>query len=136
MNYVNVIMCTCTKFQVVWKYIALGYGGYWSLFNWLSILPYHVIWNRHGQECSRISKLSADFMLIQCIKIMSIFLGRDMSGMTFIGSKLVSFNQALVPYKISKVNFWCEENKFLSVCQKRFNKIENSKITYRTYLLP
>jgi hypothetical protein len=26
-NYVYVIMCTCTKFQVVWKYIALGYGG-------------------------------------------------------------------------------------------------------------
>jgi hypothetical protein len=57
-NYVYVIMCTCTKFQVVWKYIALGYGGYWSLFNWLSILPYHVIWNRHCQEWSRISKLS------------------------------------------------------------------------------
>jgi hypothetical protein len=36
-----------------------------------------------------------------------------MSGTTFIGLKLVSFNQTLVPYEISKVNFWCEENKFL-----------------------
>ena len=82
-----------------------------------------VIWKRRGHECSRIWKLSADFTLIQCIKIVSIFLGRDMSpGTTFLGSKLVSLNQALVPCEISEVNFRCAEKKILSVCQKRFNK--------------
>ena len=40
----------------------------------------------------------------------------------FFGSNLVSFNRALVPYEISKVNF-CAEFFFLSVCEKRFNKI-------------
>ena len=54
-------------------------------------------------------------MLIQCIKI---FLGRDMSGTTFLGSKLVSFNQTLVPYNISKVRFRSAEQK----SQKRFDK--------------
>jgi hypothetical protein len=40
----------------------------------------------------------------------------------FFGSNLASFNQTLVvPYEISKVNFHAE-NKFLLVCQKRFNK--------------
>jgi hypothetical protein len=28
-----------------------------------------IHWNRHGHECSRIWKLSANFTLIQCIKI-------------------------------------------------------------------
>jgi hypothetical protein len=30
-----------------------------------------IYWNRHGHECSRIWKLSANFTLIQCIKIVS-----------------------------------------------------------------
>jgi hypothetical protein len=34
-----------------------------------------VIWNRHGHECLRIGKLSANFTLIQCIKIVSRFFG-------------------------------------------------------------
>ena len=32
------------------------------------------------------------------------FLGRDISGTTFLGPNLVSFNRILVPYEISKVN--------------------------------
>jgi hypothetical protein len=44
-----------------------------------------------------------DFTLIQCIKRVSKFLGRDMSGTTFLGSKLVSFNQSLVPDEMLKV---------------------------------
>ena len=87
--------------------------GLWGLLIAVQLTVDLTISCNMKQALPRISKLSADFMLIQCIKIMSIFLGRDMSGMTFIGSKLVSFNQALVPYEISKVNFWCEENKFL-----------------------
>jgi hypothetical protein len=51
--------------------------------------------------------------LSQVIKIVSIFLGRDMSGTTFIGSKLVSFNQTFVPDDISKVSFQCAEKKIL-----------------------
>jgi len=42
-----------------------------------------IIWNNRGYECSWIWKLSADFTLIQCIKIVSICLGRDMSGRLF-----------------------------------------------------
>jgi hypothetical protein len=57
-----------------------------------------IIWNRRGHECSLIWKLSANFTLIQCIKIVSIFLGLDMSGTIFLGSNLVSFNQTFVPY--------------------------------------
>ena len=34
-----------------------------------------IYWNRHGHECSRIKKLSANFTLIQCIKIVSRFFG-------------------------------------------------------------
>jgi hypothetical protein len=47
---------------------------------------------------------------------------RDISGTTFfLGPNLVSFNRTVVPYEISKVNFRIEK-KFLSVCEKRFNK--------------
>jgi hypothetical protein len=92
----------------------------------------HVIWNRRGHECWRIWKLSADFTLIQCIKIVSIFLGWDMLGTTFLGSKLVSFNQILVPYEISKVNFRCAEKKILvstMYVRRDLIKFENIKIT-------
>ena len=53
-----------------------------------------IYWNRHGHECSRIWKLSANFTLTQCIKIVSryfgpryiggdfFFKGRDISGTT------------------------------------------------------
>ena len=44
-------------------------------------------------------------------------------GRLFSGSRLVSLNRTLVvPYEISKVNFHTEKY-FLSVCQKRFNRI-------------
>jgi hypothetical protein len=54
----------------------------------------YIIGNRRGHECSRIWKLSADFTLIQCIKIVSIFLGRDMSETTFfrVETSLVQSN--------------------------------------------
>jgi len=37
----------------------------------------------------------------------------DIFGPRFLGSKLVSFNQTLVPDEISKVNFQCSERRFL-----------------------
>jgi hypothetical protein len=39
-------------------------------------------------------------------------LGRDMSGTTFLGSKLVSLSQTFVPYEISKGNFRCAGKQF------------------------
>ena len=55
------------------------------------------------------------------------FLGRDISGTTFLGPNLVSFNRILVPYEISRVN--AQKKKFLSVSQKRFNKLKNINIS-------
>ena len=67
-----------------------------------------IIWNRHGHECSRIWKLSANFTLIQCIKIVSRFFGpryigddfffraEIYRGRLFLGPNLVSFNRTLV----------------------------------------
>ena len=34
-----------------------------------------IYWNRHGHECSPIWKVSANFTLIHCIKIVSSFFG-------------------------------------------------------------
>ena len=97
---------------------------------WVSSLK-----NNMKQECLWIWKLSADFTLIQCIKIVSIFLGRDMSGTTFLGSKLVSFNQTLVAYEISKISFQCAEEKNSCQYVKRdLIKFENSKIVIKSSL--
>ena len=115
--YVNIEVSKIVR-SLLWE--CISFGGYmWLLLNnniqvlcrpycdCVTIIYVYIIWNRRGHECSRIWKLSTDFTLIQCIKIMSIFLGRDMSGTNFLRSKLVSFNQTLVPYEISKVNFRC-----------------------------
>jgi hypothetical protein len=45
-----------------------------------------------------------------------------------LGPNLVSFNRAVVPYEISKVNFRVE-TKIISVCQKRFNELKNINIS-------
>jgi hypothetical protein len=66
-----------------------------------------IYWSKRGHECSRIWKLFANFTLIQCIKIVSIFFGpryigddffegQDISETTFLGPNLVSFNRTLV----------------------------------------
>jgi len=47
-----------------------------------------IYWNRNGHECSRIWKLSANFTLIQCIKIVSSFLGRNISGTTLFRAEI------------------------------------------------
>jgi hypothetical protein len=87
---------------------------------------YHIIWNRHVHECSNIWKSSGNFTLIHCIKKCRDCLGRDILRTTFffraessfIQSSCRSFIRVIVSYEISKV-------KFLSVCQKRFNKLKN-----------
>ena len=70
-----------------------------------------IIWNRHGHECSRIWTLSGNFTLIQCIKKCQDFLGTAF----FLGSNLVSFNRAIVPYEISKINFRIETKILVSI---------------------
>jgi hypothetical protein len=61
-----------------------------------------IYWNRHGHECSRIWKLSANFTLIQCIKIVSRFFGpryigdEIYRGRLFLGPNLVSFNRTVL----------------------------------------
>ena len=47
----------------------------------------------------------------------------------FLGPNLVSFNRAVVPYEISKVNFRVETKILVSICQKRFNKLKNINIS-------
>jgi hypothetical protein len=45
-----------------------------------------IYWDRHDHECSRIWKLSANFTLIQCIKIVSRYIGDDfILGPRYIG---------------------------------------------------
>jgi hypothetical protein len=61
-------------------------------------------------------------------KVSRLFGPRYIGDDFFLGPNLVSFNQAVVPYEISKVNFRVE-TKFLSVCQKRFNKLKNINIS-------
>ena len=65
---------------------------------------------------------------------MSRFFGpRYIGDDFFLWSNLVSFNRTLVvPYEISKVSFHAE-NVFLSVCQKRFNKLKNINISKTSY---
>ena len=58
-----------------------------------------------------------------------MFIGRDMSRTTFLRSKLVSFNQTLVPYEISKVNFRVQIFFSCEYVRRDLTKSENSKIT-------
>jgi hypothetical protein len=76
-----------------------------------------IIWNRHGLECSRIWKLSGNF-----IKKCRDFLGRGILGTTFfraesslIQSSCRSFIRVIVPYEISKVNFRVETKILVSM---------------------
>jgi hypothetical protein len=57
-------------------------------------------------------------------KSVEMFWAEIYRGRLFLGPNLVSvsFNRNVVPYEISKVNF-------LSVCQKRFNKLKNINIS-------
>jgi hypothetical protein len=81
---------------------------------------FFVIWNRHGLECSRIWKLSGNF-----IKKCRDFLGRDILGTTFIRaeSSLIqlscrSFIRVIVPYEISKVNFRVQTKILVSMSEE------------------
>jgi hypothetical protein len=47
-----------------------------------------IYWNRHGHERSRIWKLSANFTLIQCIKIVSRFFKPRYIGEDFLRAEI------------------------------------------------
>ena len=58
------------------------------------------------------------------------YIGDDffMAESSLVQSSCRSFIGVIVPYEISKVNFRVE-TQFLSVCQKRFNKLKNINIS-------
>ena len=47
-----------------------------------------IYWDRHGHECSRIWKLSGNFTLIQCIKIVSRLFGPRYIGDNFFRAEI------------------------------------------------
>ena len=61
-------------------------------------------------------------------KVSRFFGPRYIGDDFFLGPNLVSFNRTVVPYEISKLTF-AQKQKFLSVCQKRFNKLKNISIS-------
>ena len=70
--------CYCRIYHKFGNFIILNL---FKFVKWKSC--FILIWNRNGHECSRIWKLSANFMLIQSIKKCQDFLGLDISGTTF-----------------------------------------------------
>ena len=61
-------------------------------------------------------------------KVSRFFGPRYIGDDFFLGPNLVSFNRTVVPYEISKLTS-AQKQKFLSVCQKRFNKLKNISIS-------
>ena len=61
-------------------------------------------------------------------KVSRFFGPRYIGDDFFLGPNLVSFNRTVVPYEISKLTS-AQKQKFLSVCQKRFNKLKNINIS-------
>ena len=87
-----------------------------------------IYWSRHGHECSRIWKLSANFTLIQCIEIVSRFFGPTLFRaeiywgqlLTFItgsSSRLlrIRFSADLTMYWFSVCHFRCMKFKPLVI---------------------
>ena len=63
---------------------------------WSNADCFHIIWNRHGHECSRIWKLSGNFTLIQIPehqKVSRFFWPRYIGDDFFLGPNLVSLNR-------------------------------------------
>jgi hypothetical protein len=82
-----------------------------------------IYWNRHGHDCSRIWKLSANFTLIQCIKIVSrffwaeIYRGRLLTLITGSSSRLlrIRFSADLTMYWFPVYRFRCMKIKPLVI---------------------
>jgi hypothetical protein len=89
-----------------------------------------IYWNGHGHECSRIWKLSANFTLIQCIKIVSRIFGPRYIGddfffraeiywgrlLTFITGLLrIRFSADLTMYWFPVYHFRCMKFKPLVI---------------------
>ena len=81
-----------------------------------------IYWNRHGHQCSRIWKLSANFTLIQCIKSVEIFWadiyrGRLLTLITGSSSRLlhIRFSADLAMYWFPVCHFRCMKLKQLVI---------------------
>ena len=85
-----------------------------------------IYWNRHGHDCSRIWKLSANFTLIQCIKIVTfsveifwaeIYRGRLLTLITGSNSRLlrIRFSADLTMYWFPVCHFRCMKFKLLVI---------------------
>ena len=61
-------------------------------------------------------------------KVSRFFGPRYIGDDFFLGPNLVAFNRAVVPYETQKLAS-ALKHKFLSVCQKRFNKLKNINIS-------
>ena len=67
-----------------------------------------IYWYRHGHECSRIWKLSANFTLIQCIKIVARFFGpRCIWDDFFLGSRYIGDDFFRAESSLIQSNFGC-----------------------------
>ena len=62
-------------------------------------------------------------------KVSRYFGPRYIGDYLFLEPNLVSFNRTVVPYEIKLTS--AQKQKFLSVCQKRFNKLKMTFITHR-----
>jgi hypothetical protein len=75
----------------------------------------------NGRESENYLAISSSSSASKTVKI---FWAEIYRGRLFLGPNLVSFNRTVVPYENFRV-----ETKFLSVCQKRFNKLKNINIS-------
>jgi hypothetical protein len=66
----------CCYYRTYYKFVSFIILNLFKVVKWKSC--FILIWNRHGLECSRIWKLSGNF-----IKRCREFLGRDILGTTF-----------------------------------------------------
>jgi hypothetical protein len=83
------------------------------------------------------ARASENYLAIarSALKSVEIFWAEIYWGRLFLGPNLVSFNRAVVPLlglsfltKSQKLTS-TKKQKFLSVCQKRFNKLKNINIS-------
>ena len=115
-NYTNVIVIVfCYLISPSMIYQNCCSAKKWTIeitINDAKIFYAVLIRDRHGHECSRIWKLFANFTLIQCIKIVSTYIGHDFFR---VESSLIQSNsRSLRDLK----SYFRTEFFFLLVCQK------------------
>ena len=102
-----------------------------------------IIWNRYGHECSRIWKLSANFTLIQCMKIGARFFEPSYIGNDFfrVVSSIIQSNsrslrdlKGYLPRRKKNIVSMSEEiwsNFKIAICVKQANTMTFITIGFR-----